>query len=332
MEPPKSLTILAEACDRHGVSFALVDRFSGFVAAIGKGSRQYFVGAAGIGIYPINRAAPFGIARDKAFTHYVLDRAGFRSPRGEHFFLLPPGAWRRPPGREREDALTFALRLSDGFATGLVTKPNSGKGARLVQFVSNLDEFDLALDAIAGTDEIALVQEFVDQPEFRLFLIDGEIAFAYRKSRKTLEGDGTRSIRRLLADAANALPTSSSYLERTLAVRELSFDSILATGQQLPVDFIANIASGGSLAGFLEPDDALRAWARRLARAVSLRVTGIDIFSASALAEVDDILVTDVNGSPNLGTLYDAGHRELVLDTWGHILQKTFDTDWPEGF
>jgi hypothetical protein len=76
----------------------------------------------------------------------------------------------------------------------------------------------------------------------------------------------------------------------------------------------------------------LRDWARKLAGTVSLRVTGLDLFSRSELADVNDIFVTDVNGSPNLGTLYDLGHRELVLEVWRSILDKTFDNSWPEGF
>src|SRR5580693_5823804 len=174
METPKSLAILKEACARNNVSFEVVDGFSGFVARIGRSGKSLLVGAAGIGIYPLNRAAPFAVARDKAFTHYVLDRAGFKVPQGEHFFLNPQGDYVRPPGRERADAVSFALTLSDNFAKPLIVKPNSGKGAKLVTFVRSEGNLGAALDAIAEIDDVALIQSFVDAPEYRLFLIDGE--------------------------------------------------------------------------------------------------------------------------------------------------------------
>jgi glutathione synthase/RimK-type ligase-like ATP-grasp enzyme len=338
-ETPKSLSILRDACARNGVAFTVLDGFSGFVARITKGTKSCLVGAAGVGVYPINRAAPFAIARDKAFTHYVLKQAGFSVPIGEHFFLHPPGPqYDRPPGRERSDAIRYAGKISDGFARPLVVKPNGGKGAKLVAFVRDQPGLNAALDRIAAIDEIALVQSFLDAPEFRLFLIDGEIAFAYAKLRATIRGDSTTPVRILLGSLSRPGPelgvsfADSLFFRSQLAERGLTLDSVLAAGTDIPVDFVSNISAGGQFAGFLEPREDLKHWARNLAQAVSLRVTGIDIFSPSKLANVDDIVVIDVNGSPNLGTLFELGHRDLVFGVWQTILSKTFDEPWPEGF
>ncbi len=112
-------------------------------------------------------------------------------PEGEHFFLNPPpDRYDRPPGRDRADALAYAVTLSGGYARPLVVKPNSGKGAKPVTLIGSEAELSAALDAIAREDDLALIQRFVDAPEFRLFLVDGEIAFLYRKSRSAIVGDG----------------------------------------------------------------------------------------------------------------------------------------------
>jgi glutathione synthase/RimK-type ligase-like ATP-grasp enzyme len=335
LEIPKSLSILREACGRNDVRFEIVDSFSGFVARLSKGTRSHLVGAAGIGVYPINRAAPFAIARDKAFTHYVLQQAGFSVPEGEHFFLRPPHQYILPAGRTRADGLRYAHRLSDGYTRPLVVKPNGGKGAKSVAYVCSEHELNHAFDDISPADEIALIQSFIDAPEYRLFLIDGEIAFAYGKTRATIEGDGHATVRALCeVIVQRGIPRvpdllNSSYFRAQLEKRGVSANSILPRGMEIPIDFVANISAGGALLGLLEPGPQLRAWARRLASSVSLRVTGVDIFSPSGLADVQDILVTDINGSPNLGTLYDLGYRELVFDVWQTILRKTFDEPWP---
>lgn len=324
-EPPKSLAILRDACAREGVGFTFVDTFSGWIARIAKGDKGFLAGAAGFGLYPINRAASFAVARDKAFTHFLLRSAGFSVPEGEHFFLKERPLYLRPPGRERTDALAYAAKLSDGYERPLVAKPNAGKGAKLVTFVSGEADLRAALDAIAAEDEIALVQGFVDEPEFRLFLLDGEIVFAYAKARAEIVGDGKTPIA-ALTDARSA------FLARQLASHGLTLESTLGPGRTLAVDFVSNISANGRFAGFIEPSEALRDWATRLAKTVSLRVTGIDVFSRSRLVDPADIIITDVNGSPNLGTLYDLGYQDLVFDVWSTILKKTFDEPWPEGF
>lgn len=333
MEIPKSLAILRIACDENNIAFRLEDEFSGFVARLTKGSKSYLAGAAGIGVYPINRGAPFAIARDKAFTHFVLGRAGFATPVGGHFFLNPQGDYVRPAGREREDALGFANRLSGHYRLPLVVKPNSGKGAKLVTFVRSPEDLAAALDAIAGIDDVALIQSFIDQPEFRLFLVDGEITFAYRKARTTIEGDGKRTIAELCKAMSAMFDLGhAGFLQAEMQVRGLNGNTVLPSGGILAIDFISNISASGRFAGFLDPAPSVRDWARRLARTVSLRVTGIDVFSHSKLADPSDFIVTDVNGAPNLGTLYDLGYRDLVMGVWRDILRKTFDEPWPEEF
>ena len=340
-ELPKTLAILREACDACGVGFEVVDTYSGFVVRLTKGPHSFPVCASKLSVYPINRATSASIARDKTWAHYVLEAGGYRVPPGDYFFLKAPRAgWERPPGRERADAFTYAARISDNFKKPLIAKPNAGTGAHFVSFVTSETDLRHALDMITGEDEIALVQSFVDEPEFRLFLVDGEIMFIYRKTRASITGDGLANVRELTtALAAGArkpidLKTllASPFLAWRLRDRELTPESILPKGDTLQVDAVSNISAGGQFTGFIEPSEPLRIWARGIARTIGLRVTGIDAFSRSELRDPSDIVVTDVNGSPNLGTLHDMGHRAIVQDVWKHILTKTFDEPWPEGF
>src|SRR5262249_32976263 len=160
---------------------------------------------------------------------------------------------------------------------------------KLVSFVTGEAELDRALDGIAAYDFIALVQEFLDRPEFRLFLVDGEIAFAYRKERPAVTGDGTASIRELCARGGH--DHESPYLRPELAVTGLAVDDALPCGTTISVGMVSNISAGGRFSDFIEPSDRLRRWCRALSRTVSLRVTGLDVFSESALADPADIVV-----------------------------------------
>ncbi|HLF24285.1 MAG TPA: hypothetical protein VI565_10225, partial [Burkholderiales bacterium] len=321
---PKPLQILSDICAQDGIAFEVLDGYSAHVARISKGGRSFLTGAGKVNIYPLNNAAAVTIARDKAFTHYVLREAGFAAPRGAHFFLTKErGRYRRPPGREHDDALRYAAELSRGFTLPLIVKPNTGSSAKLVTYVRSEAELRAALDEIAQDDEACIVQEFIEAPEFRLFLLDGEVAFCYRKTRALLTGDGQTSVRELFA-RMKGKPPSDAFLRHRLEKRSLTLESVLPAGAIIEADFVANISAGGLIAGFHEADADLRVWARKLARATKLRVAGIDVFSVSELRNLDDAIVTDVNGSPNLTTLHDLGHHDLVWNIWREILAKAF--------
>ncbi len=82
---------------------------------------------------------------------------------------------------------------------------------------------------------------------------------------------------RLIAERPEAFAglTRSSFLRAQLEAHALRWDFVLPAHAPLTVDFVSNISASGQFAGFLEPSNALRDWARRIARTVSLRVTGI---------------------------------------------------------
>ena len=114
------------------------------------------------------------------------------------------------------------------------------------------------------------------------------------------------------------------YLAHAMSVRGLAIETILPAGERLAVSFVTNLSANGALLGFLEPGEALRAWARRLYEGFPLAVMGLDVFSASQLEDPGDIIVSDVNASPGLAQIYAHGHRDVVVRVWERILEVPF--------
>jgi cyanophycin synthetase len=321
MKLPPSLEILRAVCAQRGLIFENMDPFSGYLARIvcPRTKAFFFAGSGTIPAYPGNDGVLTAIANDKAFTYALLPRLGLRAPEGEYFFLRDEFSDQRPPGKELDAAARYLDRhFAQTHAPPLVIKPNRLSHARAVSLARDAAEAMADLKGIAALDLIGHVQKLIDDPEFRLFIVKGEIIFAYRKGRPQILGDGRATIAALLTRAGRAV--NPRYIAYRLSAAGLGPQSVLAEGAVLPVDFIANLSARGDFLGFVEPCEALRDWARHLHAALPLHVMGVDVFSRSALGAPEDFIVTDINASPALTTLAGLGQKAMVAAAWDRIL------------
>ena len=323
---PRSLAILREIALARGLEVEVVDRFSGYLLRLrAPGSNRCFYSGTGpLPAFSGNDMVLGAVCRDKAFCQQLLQADGIAVPEGGHFFVSADRRDCRPAGREQSDAERFASALSDNFARPVVVKPNSGARARNVHLARDLAGLRRRMHAIAAEDTACLIQAYVDAPEFRLFLVGGEVQFCYAKSRPATEGDGRASVAELVDRARAVQAVDEDHLAGVLAMRGWRLDSVPARGERLEIGFVANISAAGSFAGFVEAPGPVRDWCRRLHHTVPLEVMGIDVFSPSRLADAGDLVVTDVNGSPALATLHDLGHEDMVRGVWGAILERYF--------
>jgi D-alanine-D-alanine ligase-like ATP-grasp enzyme len=323
---PLPLEILREICERHGLLFSVVDDFSGHLAKVRcpRTGRFFLTGTGSLAAYPGNDSILAGIARDKAFASSLLKELGIAVPEGDYFFLNSDFIDQRPGGKELDAA---ELYLAAHFArsdTPLVIKPNHLSRGRFVTLARNVAEGMADLTAMAAKDAIGHIQLLLDAPEFRLFIVEGEIVFCHARGRSFVTGDGRRSLRDLLHTGGIQKLCDARYLAHAMSVRGLTMESVLPAGERLSVSFITNLSASGALLGFVEPGDALRAWARRFYEGFPLAVMGLDVFSTSSLEDPTDIVVTDVNATPGLTQIYEHGHHDVVARVWERILEIPF--------
>lgn len=311
-ELPPGLQLLRDVAEARGLSVHVVDELTGYlVEVVGPGGR-FLAGAGRVPCYPLNSAVPVAVARDKAHSYSLLRRAGFAVPDGRRFFLQDDPAYPPVPGRRLADALAYAGER--GFP--VFVKPNSGSFARHASVVYSRTELRSRLREIAHHDHLALVQELVELDEYRAFVLEGRVELVYRKRPRAVVGDGRSSIGELLA--ANR---PSRYVREMLRRRGYGLGSVLPPGESFPIDPVANLAAGGSIAElFTWAPEPVRTWSRRIAELFGLRVLAIDFFSAQPLEACAEPIVLEVNGTPSLVSLAERGERELVTRIWNRIL------------
>lgn len=281
------------------------------------------------GCYPINSAAAASLVMDKPSTYALLGEAGFKPPEGDWFFISSKGRSLRPGGKELEDAVAYAKRR--GFP--LFVKPDRGSMGYMARIVFDEAALRAHLQAMAGAFGKAIVQRVVDAEEYRVAVLDGEVAYTYRRTIPRLRGDGRHSFDTLLATYRTERAASrfkehvdESCIDAQLRALRLTRDAILPEGVEIRLSDTANRANGGVIDQFSDEASAeCAAWAARVASTLGLRWCAIDLFAPAGLhGNTDGFVLIEVNGSPLLNNLPMQGWRDLGVVIWERILDAAF--------
>lgn len=297
----------AAAC--AGFSFRSLDGDDGYLFEVVDGVRTA-VFAAGAGTpYALNAAHAAAIARDKAFCATVLRRAGLPVLAGEMFFVTPRWREMRNAGREPEDALAYVAQAT----APLFCKPLAASNGLYAEVIDDADAFVDYMARVSREHFAILIQPYVRAPEYRVFVLDGEAVFSYRKALPHVTGDGERSLAALIA----AMPRDASAPPPARSARDdggqrLARDCVLGRGARAWLEGPANRAAGGGVEDFRDGARAdLAALARDAAHAIGLRLAAVDMF------EIDGApVVIEVNSNPMIATLEELERWDLIERIW----------------
>lgn len=308
-------TIHAEfACANLGLSFTSLDGDTGLLFRVASATTSHCFGGGRCSAFPQNDATATTLANDKYFTQRILEDAGISTLSGRYFFLHPRHRAHRPPGHERADATIYFAGLDHhAFA-----KPLNGSRGDFARPLAGPDALAGYMDEVAQFYDSILLQPVVSGDEYRIFLLDGDEVFTVRKFPPTLTGDGTHSLRELLAAYDRDLQAHG------LSPSGVTFDDardaacILPVGQCRELPGRMNRSAGGAMA-FARPHhhDIAVTLARQAAQALGLRAAAVDLFTnidynSAAMA------VIEINANPSIRFLEDSGREDLILTIWRH--------------
>lgn len=271
------------------------------------------------GYWPLNARAACALAEDKRHCGALLRASGFSTPE-EYAVALP-----------LVDAAWPALHLHfEALGPPVLVKPARGTLGRGIARVADAAALRRHLALLAGHDGAALVQRWIEAPEYRLFHLDGEAMFAYRRTPPTAIGDGRRTLREhvdALSAEVPAFTPDRGWILDQLRAHGLDWTTPLPEGVRIRLSPCANAFGGGRFDDLRVPGEhgdvlptACVDWLWRLGRTLGLRLFAVDLFSASALERLDDFVVLDVNANPQLDGLALFGRRDLQAEIWRRVL------------
>jgi hypothetical protein len=304
---PDQAIYAAFAAREFGLTFDDLDDGSGLLFSIASSTRELIFGGGRCSYYPQNNATATTLANDKYLANRVLQRAGVPTLGGRYFFLHDRHRAQRPPGHEREDAVSYLEEMGGrGFA-----KPLNGSRGDFAQAV-DADSFPAYLDEVACYYDAVLLQPIVSGDEYRVFVLGDEVLYCARKYSPDLVGDGVRSLRELLAEREQALRGRGIS---AVAADEPSLDRVPAAGERWTLPGRMNRSAGGSMAMHAPADDGTAyALARCAVHALGLRLGAVDLFTG--IADSPAIRAIEVNANPSIRFLEDCGREDLILRIW----------------
>ncbi|MGB8364227.1 MAG: hypothetical protein ACLQUZ_01990 [Rhizomicrobium sp.] len=327
---PNQTRFVARACAELGYRFTDLDNGGGYLFAVSDGVREFVSGGGAICSYPLNSAPAFGISRDKHHTNAVLAHAGLPAISGQLFFLRDDSAKLRAPGRECADAIAAFARLPKP----VFCKPNQGSRGDFAEIVASEAAFRDYVGRVAARYDSILLQPVLAGDEYRVFSIDGEAIFAARKAEFALTGDGRNSLRQLLRarnlafEGTRVSALAEANTLAALASRGFAADHIPEAGERIVLAGRRNLSAGSDVEEFTtDIPAALAETALRAAKAVGLRVAGVDIFDISPARDLSSLVIIEVNGNPAIASLEGLGRDDLIDRIWRTILTRTF-AEW----
>ncbi|MCC7273635.1 MAG: hypothetical protein IT561_13270 [Alphaproteobacteria bacterium] len=189
-----------------------------------------------------------------------------------------------------------AAAAGDALGFPIVVKPVDGSLARGVSLdVRDGAEAIEAYARAAPHGSAVMVEPYLDVPDYRAIVVDGEIVVVYRRAPPYVVGDGVTPIRALIAahNAALATPAArfqalvateiDADVERTLALAGRSLDTVPADGERIVLRSVPFVTRGGfaeEVTGDVHPETARLLC--RVARVLRLSLAAID-FRAAAI-------------------------------------------------
>jgi hypothetical protein len=301
------------ACAEVGLTFQDIDGGTGLIFSVASKRSRIHFGAGRCSWYPQNNSTAATLASDKYFTNAILESAGVATLGGDYFFLHDRHRALRPQGHERADAFEHFRKLdSAAFA-----KPLQGSRGDFAQILHGEVALDRYLRAVSQYYDAVLIQPIVTGLEYRIFLLDDEIAYSVRKYPPFVLGDGVRSIRDLLIAYNAALQARGLSSVAATEIAAPSLDAVLPEGERWEIPGRMNLSAGGKMVFEAPGGAAAFTVAKQAVLALGLRVAAVDLFTNIG-GDQDAVRVIEVNSNPSIRILEQLERSDLILKIWRH--------------
>lgn len=263
---------------------------------------------------------------DKSGTNMLLRNGGIRVPTG---IVIDP----------RNASMQSLQANAEKIGYPLVLKPNVGStGKGVLTGLASWSELREGFEYLVETlkPRLILMEEHLEGEDYRVLVIGDKAVSVVHRIPANVVGDGQASIEQLIA-IKNASRKHNPFLasglikidyevEKELAVRDLSLESVPTVGRVVPLRRVANASAGGDVADVTDEfPEHIKSAAVRAARTFDgIVIAGVDvIYKAGFPATPQNYAVLEINPRPHIGVnMYPTSGKGR--DPAGHLIDLMF--------
>ena len=262
-----STQLLLKAAILKGVGFEILDRKENFIRLFDGKKEEYVMQATKTSL---DSYVSVLMMENKVVTKKVLERAGISVPGGYEY---------TSPEAGMADYRMYAGKP-------VVIKPKStnfGLGITILKHNYDETDFKAALQIAFEHDNTVLIEKFIPGREFRIFIINDEVVGILHRVPANVTGDGVLNIGQLI-DRKNEDPLRGKGYRTPLEKIRKGREEEMFLKQQ-GMDFI---------------DDSYKAIAVEAAKALNVKITGLDMMiqDIHAPATPDNYAIIEMNFNP----------------------------------
>lgn len=311
----KITPILIDIANKNGYKHIVseTDNDAGYI--ISKNSRLYFT----YGTLDLNTNAATEFAKSKPLSSEVVKNIGIKLPK-EETILYSLKTTHDEYFSEAKDAVSR-------IGLPCFLKPAHGTQGRNIFKVESFDDLEFAIKNIIADKDDLLIQEYINDSEVRIVLLDGEIIQAYTRDCVSVTGDGAKTIQELVESKneyfANRkrntiININDSQIQNILKNKKYNLSHVLSLGEQLNLSYGRNLSKGGDYE-FVDNklSKELISISKQIASSTGLKLVGLDLFLSDKVEHIksmDQITFIEYNASPDMeNNFYYDGEYEQVL-------------------
>ncbi len=317
---PSTQSII-EVAQKRKIPVIPLSRRSSLVQ-LGYGSKQKLIQAT---ITQGTSCIGVDIACDKLETKEIFGEMGLPVPKGYQASTL-------------EEART----IMDKLGTPVVVKPvdgNQGKGVSLN--ISTPEELLRAFEVGQRYGKEVLIEEYIQGNDYRLTVVNGELAAASHRLPPFVVGDGVHNIRQLiqkvnadnLRGEGHEKPLTRIKIDQvvlmTIYRQGLTLERILPEGEKVFLRENGNLSTGGTaydVTEMVHPEN--KQLVERAARIIGLDIAGIDLRTEDISRPISRYggAIIEINAAPGIRM-----HHYPTAGKVRNVAEKIVDMLFPKG-
>lgn len=274
----------------------------------------------------LNPGSSEELVKDKGYTKFILKENGINCPEGDEFLLPWWAETLRTSDRQQYNNVIQDTSAAHSFIQGslhypVYIKPSRGSQGVGVTRISDEQELHEAFDIFNQERvKVALVEEELTMPDYRLLVFNGELVNAYERQPLSVTGNGSFTVEQLIHQKHTELleqgrdihmDQQRPLIERKLGKLGLTLSNVIASGDNVQLLDISNLSAGGT------PVDVMNTihphWARLagdIAKIFNLRVCGVDLACSDITSGQSEYSVIEVNATPGAKQFMATGQGE----------------------